>query len=130
MSNGNEYKFLYTFYLIFDILHNQCYVQIANEIEQSNYDCETFTCALTIPVSVILREHILYAYMSKQTNIDESIISVLRKKVQNVKDVWKLFMIPKLEQAVQKRADLSMPSPFLVEILLKHASDEVIFKEL
>lgn len=107
-----------------------CYVQIADKVEQDNYDCETFTCALTVPVSVRLREYILYAYMSKEADIDESIVSVLKTKVQNVKDVWKLFMIPKLEQAARKCADLSMPSPFLIEVFLKHADDEIIFQEL
>ncbi|EZA55015.1 Putative tRNA pseudouridine synthase Pus10 [Ooceraea biroi] len=113
-----------------DKIQETVIAKIADKVEQNDYDCGTFTCALTIPVSIRLREHILYAYMSKETNIDESIVSVLRTKLQNVKDVWKLFTIPKLEQAIRKRADLSMPSPFLVEVFLEHDDDKTIFNEL
>ncbi|XP_018303046.1 putative tRNA pseudouridine synthase Pus10 isoform X2 [Mycetomoellerius zeteki] len=90
----------------------------------------TFTCALTVPVSVKLREHILYAYMYQEMDIHKSILSTLKTKLQNVKDIWKSFIIPQLEQATGKRADLSTPSPFLIEVLLMYADDEMIFKEL
>lgn len=81
-------------------------------------------------MSIKLREHILYAHLSKEIGIHEATISVLRTKLQNVKDTWKLFMISKLEQALKKRADLSTPSPFLIEIFISYADDEIIFKEL
>ncbi|XP_071571940.1 tRNA pseudouridine synthase Pus10 [Temnothorax nylanderi] len=104
--------------------------KIAEKVKEKDYDCTTFTCALTVPVSVKLREHVLYAYMSKETDIHESVLSTLRTRLQSVKDIWKSFMIPQLEQAMGKRADLSTPSPFLIEIFLTYADDEVIFKKL
>ncbi|XP_018366462.1 PREDICTED: putative tRNA pseudouridine synthase Pus10 [Trachymyrmex cornetzi] len=104
--------------------------KIAEKVKEKDYDCITFTCALTVPVSVKLREHILYAYMSKEMDIHESILSTLKTKLQNVKDIWKSFIIPQLEQATGKHADLSTPSPFLIEVLLMYADDEMIFKEL
>ncbi|XP_071654054.1 tRNA pseudouridine synthase Pus10 [Temnothorax longispinosus] len=104
--------------------------KIAEKVKEKDYDCTTFTCALTVPVSVKLREHVLYAYMSKEIDIHESVLSTLRTRLQSVKDIWKLFMIPQLEQAMGKRADLSTPSPFLIEIFLTYADDEVIFKKL
>lgn len=105
-------------------------MQIAEKVKEKDYDCVTFTCALTVPVSVKLREHILYAYMSKETDIHESALSILKMRLQSVKDIWKSFMIPQLEQAMEKCADLSTPSPFLIEISLTYEDDEVIFKEL
>ncbi|KYM97355.1 PREDICTED: putative tRNA pseudouridine synthase Pus10 [Cyphomyrmex costatus] len=104
--------------------------KIAEKVREKDYDCMTFTCALTVPVSVKLREHILYAYMSKEMDIHESILNTLKTKLQNVKDIWKSFIIPQLEQATEKHADLSTPSPFLIEVLLMYADDEMIFKEL
>lgn len=105
-------------------------MQIAEKVKEKDYDCTTFTCALTVPVSMKLREHILYAYMHKEIDIHESALGILRTRLQSVKDIWKSFMVPQLEQAMGKRADLSTPSPFLIEIFLTYADDEVIFKEL
>ncbi|XP_011876849.1 PREDICTED: putative tRNA pseudouridine synthase Pus10 [Vollenhovia emeryi] len=104
--------------------------KIAEKVEGKNYDCTTFTCALTVPVSMKLREHILYAYMSKEIDIHESTLNTLKARLQSVKDIWKSFMMPKLEQAMGKRADLSTPSPFLIEIFLTYVDDEAIFKKL
>lgn len=105
-------------------------MQVLEEVNKKDYDCTTFSCALTIPVSVKLREHILYAHMSKELEIHKSVIDSLRTRLQNIKDTWKSFMIPKLEQAMEKCADLLTPSPFLIEIFLVYPNDEMIFKEL
>lgn len=105
-------------------------MQVIEEVEKKGYDCTTFTCALTVPVSVKLREQILCAHMSKELDIDKSVIDTIRTRLQNIKDTWKSFMIPKLEQAMKKYADLLTPSPFLIEIFLAYANDEMIFKEL
>lgn len=105
-------------------------MQIAEKVKEKNYDCTTFICALTVPVSMKLREHILYAYVHKEIDIHESISSILRTRLQSVKDIWKSFMIPQLELATGKRIDLSTPSPFLIEIFLTYTDDEAIFKEL
>lgn len=105
-------------------------MQIAEKVKEKDFDCSTFTCALTVPVSMKLRERVLYAYMSKEIDIPESILSTFRIRLQSVKDIWKLFMIPEVEEATEKRADLATPSPFLLEIFLMYTDDEVIFKEL
>ncbi|XP_011268962.1 putative tRNA pseudouridine synthase Pus10 [Camponotus floridanus] len=103
--------------------------KVIEEVNKKGYDCTTFTCALTVPVSVKLREHILYAHISKELDIHKSVVDVLKTRLQNIKDIWKLFMIPKLEQAMKKCADL-LTSPFLIEVFLTYTNDEVIFKEL
>lgn len=104
-------------------------MQVIEEVNKKGYDCTTFTCALTVPVSVKLREHILYAHISKELDIHKSVVDVLKTRLQNIKDIWKLFMIPKLEQAMKKCADL-LTSSFLIEVFLTYTNDEVIFKEL
>ncbi|KAL0099333.1 hypothetical protein PUN28_020120 [Cardiocondyla obscurior] len=104
--------------------------KIVEKVKEKDYDCKTFTCALIIPVSVKLREHILYAYMSKEIDMHDYVLNTFKMKLQNVKDSWKSFIIPQLEQATGKRADLSTPSPFLIEIFLAYADDELIFSGL
>lgn len=106
------------------------FLQITDKVMQKDYDCTTFNCALTIPVSIKLREHILYAHISKETTISESVVSSLKAKLQNIKDTWKLFVTPQLEQIIKKRTDLSTPSPFLIEIFLVYDNDEAIFEKL
>lgn len=85
---------------------------------------------MTVPVSVKLREYILYAYITKETNICKSAISSLKAKLQNIKDTWKLFVTPQLEQTMKKRTDQSTPSPFLIEIFLVYDDDEIVFEKL
>lgn len=85
---------------------------------------------MTIPVSIKLREHVLYAYIIKETNICKTAVNFLKAKLQNVKDTWKLFVTAQLEQNIKKYTDLSTPSPFLIEIFLVHNNDEIIFEKL
>lgn len=113
-----------------DVAQEDIIAEIAEKVKEKDFDCSTFTCALTVPVSMKLREHVLYAYMSKEIDIPESNLSTFRTRLQSVKDIWKLFMIPEVEEATEKRADLATPSPFLLEIFLMYTDDEVIFKEL
>ncbi|XP_029162218.1 putative tRNA pseudouridine synthase Pus10 isoform X2 [Nylanderia fulva] len=112
------------------ILQDKTQEKVIEEVNKKGYDCTTFTCALTVPISVKLREHILYAHMSKELGIHKSVIDSLRTRLQNIKDAWKSFMIPKLEHAMKKCADLLTPSPFLIEIFLMYANDEIILKKL
>lgn len=77
-----------------------------------------------------LREYILYAYICKDADIQKSVVNILKTRLQNVKDIWKLLIIPKLEQTLSKQADLLTPSPFLIEISLTYANDEIIFDGL
>ncbi|XP_014468153.1 PREDICTED: putative tRNA pseudouridine synthase Pus10 [Dinoponera quadriceps] len=104
--------------------------KITDKVKQKDFDCTTFTCALTVPISVKLREYIIYAYISKEINISESAVSSLRGKLHNIKDTWKLFITPQLEQTMGKRTDLSTPSPFLIETFLVYDDDEIIFEKL
>ncbi|XP_012536957.1 tRNA pseudouridine synthase Pus10 [Monomorium pharaonis] len=113
-----------------DKVQENVVTKITEKVKEKDYDCTTFHCALTVPVSVRLRERVLYAYMSNEIDIHESALSTLRTKLQSVKDIWKLFMIPQLEQATRKCVDSSTPSPFLIEVFLIYNNDETIFKEL
>lgn len=48
----------------------------------------------------------------------------LKVKLQNIKDVWKWIMTPKIEQAIKKQVDLITPSPFLIEVIFTYKSNE------
>lgn len=92
------------------------------EVEKKSYDCETFITALTIPISIPLRERSIQVHMEKEF-LENPIVDT-KLKIQSIKDVWKWIAIPKIESLIKKHIDITTPSPFLIEILLTHESDE------
>lgn len=98
--------------------------RITEEVKIQNYDCTTFTCALTVPVSLNLRERSLHIFLSKKLNLTQDGINVLKYKTQNIKDVWKWINLPKLKSAIGKNPDLITPSPLLLEIFFIYENDE------
>ena len=98
--------------------------KIQSEVEKQSYDSETFMCALTVPPCVNLRERLLYTQCAVELDLSESTFLSLKVKVQNVKDVWKWLVTPKIERAINKRVDLTTPSAFLIEIILTYKYNE------
>ncbi|KAF7393997.1 hypothetical protein HZH68_010816 [Vespula germanica] len=98
--------------------------RIVQEVKKQNYDCSTFTCALTVPISLCLRERSLHIYIAKKFDLTKSDFNNLKYKTLNVKDVWKWIALPRLEDTIGKRPDLTKPSPFLLEICFVYACDE------
>lgn len=98
--------------------------RIQDEVEKENYDCETFTCALTIPVCISLRERFLHTQCASQLNLSEDRLVTLKMKLQNVKDIWKWMVTSRIEKAIKKQFDSTSPSPFLIEIILMYKYNE------
>ncbi|XP_076757321.1 pseudouridine synthase 10 [Xylocopa sonorina] len=110
------------------ILQNKIQEQVIRniqvEVEKENYDCETFICALTIPVCISLRERFLHMQCAARLKISEDTLLALKVKLQNIKDVWKWLVTPKIEQTIKKQVDQATPSPLLIEIILTCKSNE------
>lgn len=108
-----------------DELQSKVIERIQDAIEKENYDCRTFSCALTVPVSVPLRERLLYAYCTAELNLSKATVDSLKMKIQNVKDVWKWVVIPKLEPVLKKRADqLPVQSGFSIKVFYTYEYDD------
>ncbi|KAI4498879.1 hypothetical protein M0802_006054 [Mischocyttarus mexicanus] len=97
--------------------------RIKQQVQNENYDCSTFTCALTVPISLFLRERSLHIYIGKKLDLNKDDFNSFKYKTLNVKDVWKWIALPKLEDIIGKRPDLTTPSPFLLEISFLYAND-------
>lgn len=87
---------------------------------KEDYDCRTFVCALTIPVCVNLRERFLCIHCATQLGLSEDALLDLKVRLQNIKDIWKWIVTPKIGQAIKKQVDSATPSPFLIEIILTY----------
>ncbi|XP_043265325.1 tRNA pseudouridine synthase Pus10 isoform X2 [Colletes gigas] len=98
--------------------------KIQAEVEKQNYDSETFITALTIPTCVGLRERLLHMQCSLELGLSENTLISLKTKIQTIKDIWKLVVIPKVEQAIKKKVDVTTPSAFLIEIILSYKYNE------
>ncbi|XP_076647728.1 pseudouridine synthase 10 [Halictus rubicundus] len=97
--------------------------KIQTEVEKQNYDSDTFLCALTVPTCVSIRERMLYVRCANELGFTEDALVDLKIKLQNVKDIWKMAINPKLEQFINKRVDIT-PSPFLIEIVLAYEHND------
>ncbi|KAG7197032.1 hypothetical protein KM043_017564 [Ampulex compressa] len=129
-SHINEVPCVVCLGLLEDEMQDIVIQKVVQEMKKQNHDCPTFTCALTVPVSVRLRERFMHARVVQELGLSDSFASSLSTKIQNLKDVWKLIVIPKIEKATGKAADLTTPSPFLIEIFLMYENDEKECKEL
>ncbi|XP_017890475.1 putative tRNA pseudouridine synthase Pus10 [Ceratina calcarata] len=110
------------------VLQNETQEQIVerirDEVEKENYDCETFTCALTIPVCINLRERFLHMRCASQLELSRDTLVTLKVKLQSVKDIWKWMVTSKIEKSIKKKFDSTTPSPFLIEIILIYRYNE------
>ncbi|XP_031835606.1 pseudouridine synthase 10 [Nomia melanderi] len=98
--------------------------KIQTEVEKQNYDSDTFSCALTIPTCVSLRERILHAKWIDKFSLIKDELHQLKRKLETIKDIWKAVVTPKLEKAVNKKVDLITPSAFLIEIILSYKEND------
>ncbi|XP_053981650.1 tRNA pseudouridine synthase Pus10 [Hylaeus anthracinus] len=98
--------------------------KIQTEVEKQNYDSETFVSALTVPTCVNFRERLLHMQCGLELGLSESALTSLKLKMQTIKDVWKLVITPKVEQAIRKQVDATTPSAFLIEIILMYKYNE------
>ncbi|XP_029049786.1 tRNA pseudouridine synthase Pus10 [Osmia bicornis bicornis] len=98
--------------------------KIQAEVEKENYDSDTFLCALTIPVCINLRERLLHVQSATELKLSEDALLNFKVKLQSIKDVWKWVMIPKIENAIKKQADITTPSPFLIDVIFTYKHNE------
>ncbi|XP_046616506.1 tRNA pseudouridine synthase Pus10 [Neodiprion virginianus] len=99
--------------------------KIASEINKQEYDCNTFTCALTIPIAVQLRERSLQINLSQKFEFPDEVIASLKRTVPPIKEVWKWIAFPKIENLTAKMSlPISSTCPFVVDVFLVYSQDE------
>ncbi|XP_011303738.1 putative tRNA pseudouridine synthase Pus10 [Fopius arisanus] len=105
--------------------------QIAEAIKAEDNDSPTFTCALSVPMSLTLREKSLDLSIRQNLSLPPADLSHLFLRIESIKDVWKVQMLPKIESMISKRSiSGGTPSPFLIDISLIHDRDESDYEYL
>ncbi|XP_015586235.1 putative tRNA pseudouridine synthase Pus10 isoform X1 [Cephus cinctus] len=99
--------------------------KVVSEVKKEDHDCPTFTCALTIPIAVQLRERSVQICLGHEFGLSESSLSSLKLRVQSVKDIWKYTAIPLIERATGKHADsVTINASFIIDIFFTYSNDE------
>ncbi|XP_066598990.1 tRNA pseudouridine synthase Pus10 isoform X2 [Prorops nasuta] len=131
-DSGCEYIFKQHCVLCLGILQNETQKSILEKIENildsANYDSKTFTCALTIPISIHLRERSMLIALSKELNLSSISLNSLEYKLYNVKQIWKWSFATALENATKKL--MQTASPLLIEIIFSYLHEKEEYSQL
>lgn len=94
-------------------------------MNKHNYDCDTFTCALTIPIAAQLRDRSLLINLTRKFGFTEEVVAGRKRTVPLIKEVWKWIVLPKVEKLVDKTGlPISSTCPFVVDVFLVYSQDE------
>lgn len=87
-----------------------------------DYDSPTFSCMISLPVAIILREQAVWYLLTEK--IPHLLTCNLRVDyVTSLKDVWKFVFTEMFEEKLNKKLEYSS-SPFQVQISVLYEDEE------
>lgn len=91
-------------------------------MNKADYDCEEFSCALSMPVSFCLRTHSLNLYLMDRfpDGTEES----AEGRFVSVKDVWKWVAASEIADGIKKSFSQSNDCDFSITISIGYDDDE------
>lgn len=99
--------------------------QIVADVLKASYDCDIFTCALSLPVSFQLRAHSLWLHLVDKFPEPFALPELQQEThVISVKEVWKWTVAPVIAKAINKELDSGVKSDFFVGINMVYSGDE------
>ncbi|OXU23453.1 hypothetical protein TSAR_001637 [Trichomalopsis sarcophagae] len=108
------------------ILQNQVladFIQkMISQIEDFKNDCSTVSFNLTLPTVIQIRERAIQYYLTTHfsSNLWDDKI-----KVQNIKEVFKWFISPKIKCVMNKNLEISnILSPFSIDVHISYSEDQ------
>ncbi|KAK0090793.1 hypothetical protein PV325_003813 [Microctonus aethiopoides] len=106
-------------------IQQQTLKQIIDSVNSSGFDCPTFTCNLSIPASLNLRERYIHISLTQKFNLSKDQLCSLKLRTQNIKEVWKMQMLSVVEAGILKQQiSGAIPSPFSIDIIYDYANDQ------
>ena len=98
--------------------------QICDALEKENYDEDHYTVAISLPVSLTLRNHSICLYLSsKIDDFDED-------EVIPIKQVWKWLFPQRLEKRLNKKFVTGNNCEFYIELQLNFEDDDKELQQL
>ncbi|KAJ9578251.1 hypothetical protein L9F63_005521 [Diploptera punctata] len=98
---------------------------IITDVLTASYDCDIFTCALSLPISYQLRSHSLWLHLMDKFPVPfESEDLHQETHVISVKEAWKWTIAPVIAKAINKELDSGVNSDFFVGINVSYTGDE------
>lgn len=96
--------------------------EVCRKIVESNYDCKTYSLMLSLPPSVMLREHAVWLLaVDKYPEILSDVVK--SEHITSLKDVWKFITTAIIEEKVGKKFELNT-SPLQVQVNVAYKNDE------
>merc|ERR1719259_1251842 len=92
--------------------------RVVQEISESDYESDHFMMAVSLPVSLTLRNH------SLQVLLEEAVDGFDEDEVPNIKQVWKWVFSPKLAKRLGMKLAGGDNCQFYAELQLESASDK------
>ncbi|CAH1399528.1 unnamed protein product [Nezara viridula] len=96
--------------------------RVLKDLEEADYDCDTFNIALTLPVSFQLRAHSMFLYLQSKYPKFSNFHFPLGVVTVGVKDVWKWVFTPVIAKLQNKK--FSTSSDLTITVALKYADEE------
>ena len=93
--------------------------RVSGDVRHCGYDADHFTVAISLPISLALREHSIKEYLGRKMGdaFDED-------EVVPLKQVWKWIFPMKMEAAVGKRYVTGDACQFYIELKIEYDKDE------
>lgn len=95
--------------------------QIAQQVSKMGYDSPTFSCMVSLPVAVMLRDQAVWFLLKEKfpsLMADEKLDCVTL-----LKDVWKFIFAPKLAVKLDKKFEFNS-SPFQIQIHVLYKDED------
>jgi hypothetical protein len=100
-------------------------LQIVAGVEKASYDCDIFTCALSLPVTFQLRAHSLWLHLADKFPVYFAFRELHQEThVISVKEAWKWTIAPLIAKAINKELDSGVKSDFFVGVNMVYSGDE------
>lgn len=121
----NEARCISCIGILNDAVEKEAVQKVKEAIKNGGYDSSTFTFALSLPVSLTIRETSIQIALSKKFNLSELQLFNLKLKTWSVKDVWKAQVVPIIEnECFIKNVTAPVPSLFSIDISFINDIDE------
>jgi len=99
--------------------------QIVSGVLKASYDCNIFTCALSLPISCQLRTHSLSLHLADKFPVTLALRELHQEThVISIKEAWKWTVAPLIARAVNKELDSGTKSDFFIGVNMIYPGDE------